>query len=174
MILSILGAVFFGIVIYIIILSKTSGIAELAKQEQPKKPPLKTKAKPTEQPQPSDVTWPGKGEFLFDVVGESNYQAAIKELAGDHGDREPKATFIASLIPDDDNPHDDKAIRVEINRKHVGYMSREDARSFRRRLGTKKLTNQTTTCHAKITGGWVGKDGKRVPYGIRLDIKPFW
>lgn len=125
---------------------------------------------------PNLYSWPSLMEFEFEVVGESYYQPALAKLAVDHARISAGADEIkpltAHLIPDDYNEYDDKAVRVEINGLHVGYLSREDARSFRRRLGAKKLTGQITTCGALITGGHV-KDGKKMSYGVVLDIQPF-
>ena len=120
--------------------------------------------------------WPALNQFNFEVVGESYYQPALTKLAVDHATISASADEIkpltAHLIPDDYNEYDDKAVRIEINGLHVGYLSREDARSFRRRLGAKKLTGQITTCGALITGGHV-KNGKEMSYGAMLDIQPF-
>lgn len=109
----------------------------------------------------------------FEVVGESNYQAALAKLAGDHGKQSPDLKTTAKLIPENDNPHDSSAVRVEIGGQTVGYLSRDDARGFRRRLGSKKLSGQITTCGAMIMGGFIGSNGKRASYGVVLDMKPF-
>lgn len=132
------------------------------------KPPL-----PAFTTSSSTFRWPSSGAFMFDIVGESYCQPALKALAGEHGDREPKGDYEAVLIPDDDNEHDDKAVRVEINGQTVGHLSRDDARSFRRRLGAKQLKGQRTACGARIVGGWVKKTGERVSYGVQLDLKTF-
>jgi len=121
----------------------------------------------------SGFHWPALGYFEFDVVGESHYQTALKNLAGTHGEKSPDKECQAVLIPEDNNQHDDKAIRVDIDRMTIGYLSRDDARSFRRRLGAKKLGGQTTSCDAMIVGGFVMKNGERASYGVKLDIKPF-
>ncbi len=122
--------------------------------------------------------WPELMEYDFEVVGESYYQPAIKKIAEQQAAKytnNPEAKIeplTAYLIPDDYNQYDDKAIRVDINGMQVGHLSREDARSFRRRLGAKKLTGQVTTCGALVTGGHI-KNGKQADYGIVLDMKPF-
>lgn len=116
--------------------------------------------------------WPGKGDFHFEVVGESHYQRALASLAGDHGDAPADALHTATLVLDDANQHDDKAVAVRIGNQLVGYLPREDARSFRRRLAQKKLAGQHTTCDAMIIGGGLRK-GQRYSYGVALDIKPF-
>jgi hypothetical protein len=117
--------------------------------------------------------WPALGHFDFEVVGESNYQDAITSIVGDHGDQPPADIFNAVIIPENDNKYDALAIRIDIDSKTVGYMSREDARSFRRRLGAKKMKNQVTTCAAMIVGGFITRNGDRASYGVRLDLKPF-
>jgi hypothetical protein len=111
--------------------------------------------------------------FDFEVVGESHYQRALARLAGDHGDDSPRLETVATLVPETNNRHDKSAVRVDIGGHTVGYLSREDARSFRRRLGRLKLSGQTTTCNAIIIGGFITGDGSRAHYGVALDMKPF-
>jgi hypothetical protein len=121
----------------------------------------------------SEYTWPSLGDFEFEVVGESNYQNAIRSAAGDHGNESPSGQYTAKLVPENDNQFDKLAVRIDINNMTVGYMSKEDARSFRRRLSAKKLGGKITTCDAEITGGYLMKDGNKANYGVCLDIKPF-
>ena len=71
------------------------------------------------------------------------------------------------------NEHDPKAVVVKIAGKTVGYMSRDDARSFRRRLAQKGLSSRTTTCEALIVGGWASRNSDQIYYGVKLDLKPF-
>jgi hypothetical protein len=117
--------------------------------------------------------WPPLGEFDFEIVGESHYQSEISRLAGNHGDHGANAEHVALLIPEDSNPHDSKAVAVAISGQTVGYLTREDARSFRRRLSQKGLKDQVTSCQACIAGGGTRRNGERLFYGVRLDIKPF-
>jgi hypothetical protein len=117
--------------------------------------------------------WPNLGEYDFEVVGESNYQTALKRLAGDHGTESADVEIVAELHLENSNPHDPKAVAVRVEGQTVGYLSREDARSFRRRLGQKGLGSATTTCGAHIVGGGTRRNGEKLSYGIRLDIKPF-
>jgi len=123
---------------------------------------------------PDDIFhWKPTDYYDFEVVGESNYQSALEYLAGNHGRESADVECTAMLIPENNNRYDDKAIRVDIDDMTVGYLSREDARSFRRRLGAKKLTNQVTTCDAIIHGGFIRKNGERAFYGVSLAIKTF-
>lgn len=116
--------------------------------------------------------WENGGNFDFEVVGESYYHSQLRSLAGDHGDDAANVSCVALLAPEDENPHDNKAVSVHIGGKKIGYLSRDDARSFRRRLSSKKLTNQVTSCNAIIVGGGI-RDGQRLSYGVWLDMKPF-
>lgn len=116
--------------------------------------------------------WPETGVYDFEIVGESYYQTALKKHAGEHGLDGTDKKCVAFLIPDDNNKYDDKAVRIDIGIDTVGHLSRDDARSFRRRLGAKKLTGQITSCSALIKGGFA-KNGAQVGYGIWLDLKEF-
>jgi len=131
--------------------------------------------------QPVEVTnfrWSNGGNFNFAVVGESFYQKDLKVLAGEHKDSGCRVYGTAVLVPEDDNPHDNKAVAVYVKTaenqpgRQVGYLSRQDARSFRRRLGAKKLAGQRTLCDAVVVGGRL-KKGICQSYGVWLDMKPF-
>ena len=118
-------------------------------------------------------TWPELGEYDFEVVGESFYQPALKAMAGDHGSNAAHLETTAVVVPDDNNPHDTKAVKVTIDGKQVGNLSREAARSYRRRLAAKKQGMVPAQCGALVMGGFIDRDGKRASYGVRLDMKPF-
>lgn len=117
--------------------------------------------------------WPELGEYDFEVVGESNYQHVLKALMGDPNDPEMDGRGTAILVPEDTNPYDDKAVKVTVQGFTVGYLSREDARSFRRRLAAKKLGMVPTSCGFQITGGYPLEDGSQAFFGAQLDLKPF-
>lgn len=128
---------------------------------------------------PSEIyEWPEQEDYDFDfeIVGESHYQSAISKIYQTWAEEQGNKSILpldAYLIPEDNNPYDNKAVRVDINQFTVGYLSREDARSFRRRLGAKKLSGQITKCKAIITGGFELEDGSTASYGVALDMKPF-
>jgi hypothetical protein len=113
--------------------------------------------------------WPSLGRFEFEVVGESNYQNAIHSIA----ETNASAQCLAMIVPEDDNKFDQLAVRIDIQNKTVGYMSRDDARSFRKLLSKKKISGKVTSCDAAIIGGFVLRDGSKASYGVTLDIKPF-
>jgi hypothetical protein len=113
-------------------------------------------------PSPIDVT--GTGAFLTDVVGESFYQDTLEAITGrrtEHGWSLPAS---AALICENTNPHDPKAVRVEIHGQLVGYLARDRARKHRQRYG-----QRTVYCGALIVGGW-DRNGATGHFGVRLDI----
>jgi len=117
--------------------------------------------------------WPSEDYFDFDIVGESNYQNALRRIAGAPDDKGVNKEVTAVLHLEDQNKFDNKAVRVDIDGYTVGYLSREDARSYRRRLGAKKMGKVNAQCTAQVTGGFLTRDGMRASYGVRLAIKPF-
>jgi len=117
--------------------------------------------------------WDGKGDFEFEIVGESHYQNVLASLAGEHGTESAEAQHKAILVMEDANPHDPKAVAVLISGKTVGYLAREDSRSYRRRLGQKRLSGVNATCDAIVVGGGTRRNGEKLFYGVKLDIKPF-
>jgi len=160
----------------------TLTILFLVFKKKPQTQPATNKAKTTNKIHTADqqtkiFAWPHLSEFEFDVVGESYYQETLEKLvehakteANDESNVMP--TFTAYLIPDDLNENDDKTVRVDINGAQVGNLSRENARSFRRRLRAKKLSVQITSCQAIITGAH-GQDDQERQYGVKLNLKPF-
>jgi hypothetical protein len=142
----------------------------------PSKKPIKHKSvqHPSSPPQQGSgykdtFAWPDIGNYDFEIVGENNYQANIDAIL-----KNTKADFYtAELVPEPNNQYDPKAVRVDINGLVVGYLSRDDARSFNRRLGNKKISGMTTICKADFTGGHMLKSGETASYGVLLDIKPF-
>ncbi|MGH9962360.1 MAG: hypothetical protein ACREBC_35460, partial [Pyrinomonadaceae bacterium] len=56
----------------------------------------------------------GPGDYALEVVGEANYQVALSRLCGGRTKNGHFKKMIATLIHEDDNPYDSKAIRAEI------------------------------------------------------------
>lgn len=127
---------------------------------------LKGKKKQTAPAVPT-FTWPPHGDFDYEVVGESFYQAHIGQLLKDVPPGESLSTT-ATLWPESDNQHDPMAVSVWIQDGKVGHMSKADARSFRRRLTAKKLGRAITQCEALVQRGH--SSGMN---SVWLNIKPF-
>ena len=61
---------------------------------------------------------------IVDVVGESHYQDALEEICGGRTKYDVYKRVKATLIPEDDNPVDPLAVRVEIEGRTVGYLNK--------------------------------------------------
>ncbi len=112
----------------------------------------------------------GPDEFSVKVVGESHYQENLSKICGGFTENGVEHITIAKLIHADDNPYDNKAIRVEISGVSVGYLDRSEARYFRERMCANGHVGLNVTCKAKITGGW-NRGGNDIGYfGVTLDL----
>lgn len=117
------------------------------------------------KPDLSAVYLKGDGRFRMPVVGESFYEQAFLELCGPRTPLGYAKVVHAALIPETDNRHDTKAVRVEVEGKRVGYLSRSMARRYRQRFG-----RRTVYCRAKIIGGWDRGGDDTGNFGVRLDL----
>jgi hypothetical protein len=112
----------------------------------------------------------GSATFGVQIVGEEHYQAAFEAICGPRVPNGVERFVTGWLILDDNNRRDKSAVRVEVQRKLVGYLSPEKAIRYRRglqRQGTPKVIGQ---CQAIIRGGWQSSDGRKGPYHLLLDI----
>jgi hypothetical protein len=109
----------------------------------------------------------GPGAFALAVVGESHYQESIEEICGPRSEEGEDRRVEARLIREDDNPHDSMAVRVDIQGRTVGYLSREHARLYRKQF---ERAGYASTCEARIRGGWDRGEGGQGHYGVFLDL----
>ena len=112
----------------------------------------------------------GSGDYLMEVVGESHYQTVLAAICGGRTREGHQLGVKARLIHDSKNPHDSQPIKVEIAGKTVGYLSRERAREYRRKLAAAGFKGRTAECDAMIAGGWDRGQGDKGDFGVRLDI----
>ena len=131
--------------------------------------PRNTKSQPAPAALPTG-SMAGTGNFKFEVVGESHYQGAIEHLAGGRTEDGVREQRTATLICDDNNDYDDQAVRVEINGRTVGHLSRVDARTYRRVLADEGRAGAIVSCPALIVGGWDRGDGDIGHFGVKLDL----
>lgn len=115
----------------------------------------------------------GPGAFAVDVVGVSRRQDTLAGIVERHGRNGRTVTIDALLIPEDANPHDANAIRVEIDGALIGYLSRDNARRYRADLGAAGSAGATVRCKARIVGGFETSGGERAHFGVRLDLPEF-
>ena len=113
---------------------------------------------------------PASGTYSVDIVGESKYQSALETICGGRTDESQEKIVVATLVHEDDNPYDNKAIRVDIEGKTVGYLSREHARQYRKIIKEAGYPGITATCSAMIVGGWDRGGEDRGHFGVKLDL----
>jgi hypothetical protein len=113
--------------------------------------------------------WTDEGRFQLEVLGESRYSDTIRALAGAHGDASADSRHKALLLADDNNPYEDKAVAVFLNKEMVGYLAPKDAVAFRIMLARHEINGQLTSTDAVIRGGQLF-EGKRLAYTVLLDI----
>ncbi|TXI17956.1 MAG: hypothetical protein E6Q62_07855 [Nitrosomonas sp.] len=122
-------------------------------------------------------TWQESGQFTFKVATKS-FQGAIQQLlqkntaCSDVNSVPREHIFQACLIPDNDNPYNNNAIRIDIDNRTVGFLNLDEALKFRARLETKGLSNQITLCRAIVIEGAEEND-KTPSYNVWLDIDAF-
>lgn len=113
----------------------------------------------------------GPGYFRINVAGESFYRDNLAKICGPRSEDGINLEAYAHLILDDDNPHDNKAVRVEIHGLQVGHLPRQAARDFRRIVRYGKFSvHEMFECAALIRGGWDRGSDDRGDYGVRLDL----
>ena len=105
---------------------------------------------------------------LVAAVGESHYQDALIAVCGSR--RWEKVAFdcVAALVPEPSNPYDSNAISVQINGQPVGYLSRSDARAYRRLVDD--AAPQFIACQARIAGRGEGSETSNL--GVFLKLPP--
>ncbi|MGI2025803.1 hypothetical protein [Endozoicomonas acroporae] len=111
----------------------------------------------------------GDGDFNVDAVGESNYQLELEEIAGGKLEESCDMPVDATLVCEDDNPYDDKAVAVVIEGEIVGYLSRKQARQHRKEMAKIGHDGQPAMVDAMIVGGWK-RARSEGDFGVKLDI----
>lgn len=105
------------------------------------------------------------GKTFRHAVGESNYRPALAALADHQALPGLGMAVVATLVCESNNPHDANAVRVMIDGRTVGYLSRDDAENYRHSLRNSGLDLGDREVPARIAGGGPGKH-----YGVYLDL----
>ncbi len=97
----------------------------------------------------------GDGSYSGEIVGEARRQAELRSISGmvedGQADSVVEQECLALLVP---NSSDRNDVRVEINGREVGSLSRSDAAEYHEALGWMESFHQTFACRALITGTW--------------------
>jgi hypothetical protein len=105
------------------------------------------------------------GGYRVDVVGESFHNDTIREVVGAAGHSFGGTLLWASLVPDFENPYDASAVKVVINGRDVGHLSREAAGAFRGVAERIRDLGCDARCAATVIGG-----GRGGIFGVVLDL----
>ena len=116
----------------------------------------------------------GRDEYALEVVGESFHQLTLENLCGGRSKGGHRHACTATLIYEDENPHDSRAIRVEIDGYPVGHLSRDMAPRYRAALERAGQAGRRAECAAVIVGGWDRGEDDRGHFGVRLDVPVEW
>lgn len=93
------------------------------------------------------------GTRKLSVVGESNYQAALLRVSNCPPKGEHRYDCTALLVREPDNPHDPKAVMVQVEGECVGYLSRHNAARFGPKVKAMEERGEPAICMAFIGRG---------------------
>lgn len=134
-------------------------------------------ADPASSPRPKPKSIPATVNLLqeesydFDVVGESNYQDALRSIVGAETDTGHEHIVDVWLICEGKNPHDRNAVAVFVQEQKVGYLPKSDSGEYRKEL--RELTGGIPPARTKgmiVGGGLRKRTGERLHLGIKLDL----
>lgn len=113
-----------------------------------------------------------QGSETLEVVGESYRQDDLWQLVGGFSADRVRCAATAVLVPEPENPRDRNAIKVLIDGRHVGYLSREDAVLYLPGLLHLMASHAAPIALAgQIVGGGQRDDGLGM-LGVFLDHDP--
>lgn len=107
---------------------------------------------------------PPPSAFPIAVVGESSYQQNFVRIFGRPRGDGVNMVVDAEIILEDTNIYDDQAVRIDIKNMPVGYLSRAQARKYR-----KTSPSLSRFVQANVRGGW-NRDGDIGQYGVWLQV----
>ena len=114
------------------------------------------------------------GDETLEVVGESHRQEELWRIVGGRQADYVRFDVHAVLVPDPDNVYDPNAIEVRIDGTLVGYLSQEDAASYR--PGLLRIMEahggQLVALDGVICGGGPREDARIGFLGVFLDHDP--
>jgi len=93
---------------------------------------------------------PGSGLFAAEVIGEGRHAADIAHILESATDNGDERLLDATLVIEDDDPHQSNAVAVQIEGKLVGYLPRATAQACRALFSSVAGSAKTVTCAARI------------------------
>ena len=109
---------------------------------------------------------------LVRVVGVSHYQDALTAIAGQPGPEGVRRPVTAVLEPEPANPHDANAIRVLVEGRTAGYLSRDDALRYGPAVRLLQDHDRVLVCDAVISGRGPGAETPNLGLFLELPRAP--
>jgi hypothetical protein len=106
--------------------------------------------------------------FPFEVVGQSHYQDALRDIVGGYRRDSQAVEATAVIVLDPANRFDPNAVRVEIEGKTVGYIPAEKA--LRVGVLMREQGIKTANVEAQIRGGWRTNQYDQGHFGVQLKM----
>ena len=98
------------------------------------------------------------------------WRSACGAISGGRSEDGAEYVTEAILYLVDSNPHDNRAVRVTIEGQRVGYLSRQNARLYRKQLKQLGHAQIVCKCDAMIVGGWHRSPADAGHFGVKLDL----
>jgi len=111
----------------------------------------------------------GDSTFSLEIVGVSSCQPELEEICAKCFQAGEEQEVLAVLIPEAANPYSPEAVRVQIQRQIVGYLSQRDAQAFRALLG-RESAGTRYRCRAKIQRAQEPGEGGQEQRSVWLDL----
>lgn len=105
----------------------------------------------------------------IDVVGESQYRAAIERAVGQRPEGH-RDVVDAALVWEPSNPYDENAMAVQIEGQTCGYLPREVAKRYRPVMEWSRDEGFVPVVRGDVGGGWRQADGSWADFGIRVYV----
>jgi hypothetical protein len=105
----------------------------------------------------------------LDVVGVSNYRAAIEAVVGRRLEGHQDVVD-AALVWEPNNEFDANAIAVQIGGRTCGYVPRPDAKRYRPVMEWCRAEGFVPVVRGDVSGGWRLDDGTWAHFGVRLYV----
>ena len=112
--------------------------------------------------------------YDLEIKGESFYQEQLEAIAGPKSEKGTNYECRALLVCEKDNPKDKYAVSVKIQGEVVGFLSKSDAREWRKMLKAEGADTSEVSVAALIVGGWrkTARNGAtdEGSFGVKLDV----
>lgn len=111
--------------------------------------------------------------FDLEIVGEASYQTALGKIAGPKSETGANITCSAVMLCENDNKYDKNAVCIKIDGMVVGYLSKTDAKNWRKMLKREDINDESVRVQANIVGGWRSEKKGQVSegsFGVKLDV----